>query len=71
MVLRFGMCIAVLLGLCLTGCSSESLPSVPPPPPEGSVKPAPPAGVLPEAAKKKLNRGNAKAANLNTGSPEN
>jgi hypothetical protein len=42
-----GLTVAGLVAL--PGCSNDSqLPTVPPPPPEGTVKSAPPAGALPE-----------------------
>jgi hypothetical protein len=59
------------LFLAIEGCSNSSaeLPTVPPPPPEGTVSATPPsAGVLPKEAVRKL-RG--KARNVNDGVPAN
>ena len=44
--------------LALAGCSDNSqLPTVPPPPPEGTVKEAPPVSALPEGVMPKGKRG--------------
>jgi len=50
-MLRRFCCLAIIpFVLSLPGCGSGDLPSVPPPPPEGTVGPAPPAGVVPPEA---------------------
>ena len=66
------LCWLLILPMILSpaGCSgSGDLPTVPPPPPEGTVKAASSSpGTLPPEAIKKLSR---KAAKLKDSSPEN
>lgn len=58
MTRNFALSLLVASAVALQGCTDTSgMPTVPPPPPEGSIKPAPPTGALPEGFMKNKRAG--------------